>query len=219
MDSKDKNGWTALVWGAVKGQSEVAKILLDNGANVNSKDKKGFTALIVAVLAGQSEVAKILLDNGANPDLADSNGITAWDYAKNKPLIKQVLQDFLATKKQPEKQPKNAGKNERYYSDLWCESQGGKSQARLADNTLADCITDEYAVEFDFGKPHKSYECLGQAIHYAHITKLKPLCILIRSADISADDFAQAVSRITSPVEVQCMNVYGEIFPCPVAKE
>lgn len=66
---------------------------------------------------------------------------------------------------------------EKYYQNLWCSTWNGKQEVELFDYTRVDCITKNYAVEFDFAK--KWAECLGQALHYGDITGKKPACILI----------------------------------------
>lgn len=67
--------------------------------------------------------------------------------------------------------------NEKYYQNKWCSQWNGKQEVRLLDFTRVDCVTKNYAVEFDFAK--KWAECFGQATHYADITRKKPACILI----------------------------------------
>jgi ankyrin repeat protein len=68
VDAKDRNGWTALMWAADEGQTDVARQLLEKGADVNSKDKKGRTALM---LAGSQWTMKLLLEKGADVDAKD----------------------------------------------------------------------------------------------------------------------------------------------------
>lgn len=106
-----------------------------------------------------------------------------------------------------------ARKPEKYYVDLWCKAKGGEVNSILSDRTRPDCLLDDKVVEFDFGEKNKSYECSGQAQHYANLTGKEPLCILIRRPNMSDDDFARAVSKVVVPVE--CMDENGDIFPCP----
>ena len=63
-----ENGKTALMLAVVDGHSEVAKVLLDNGAAPNHANKIGQTALMGAASKGHSETAKVLLDNGADAE-------------------------------------------------------------------------------------------------------------------------------------------------------
>ena len=107
---------------------------------------------------------------------------------------------------------------ERDYSDAWCEARDGDSRAVLPDGTKPDCLLENVAVEFDFGRPQKAYECAGQAMHYARITRRKPVCILVKKVGITAGEFARAVRRVSPPVEVRCMNADGEMLDCPERK-
>lgn len=67
--------------------------------------------------------------------------------------------------------------NEAYYQNLWCSRWHGKAEYKLPDNTRIDCLTKNYAVEFDFAK--KWAESVGQSIHYGIMTGKKPAIILI----------------------------------------
>ena len=95
MNHEDKDGWTALMLAARYNQSEVAKVLLDNGANVNHDSKDDWTALMLAARNNQSEVAKVLLDNGANVNYEDKDGWTALRLAAryNYSEVAKVLLD------------------------------------------------------------------------------------------------------------------------------
>lgn len=66
---------------------------------------------------------------------------------------------------------------ESVYQNAYCNSINGKTEVELKDFTRVDCLTDEYAIEIDFGK--KWGECVGQALHYSHMTGKKPACALI----------------------------------------
>lgn len=41
---------------------------------------------------------------------------------------------------------------ERWYQEDWCAKTHGKTEVVFSDRTRCDCLTDEYAVEFDSGK-------------------------------------------------------------------
>lgn len=63
---------------------------------------------------------------------------------------------------------------EKWYQQQFC---GGAQEVRLSDGTRVDCLTDEYAVEFDFAP--KWAEAIGQSLYYAHKTQKKPAIVLI----------------------------------------
>ena len=53
----------------------------------------------------------------------------------------------------------------------------GKIEYTLDDKTRVDCLTDKYAIEYDYAR--KWAECIGQAQYYALKTNKKPACALI----------------------------------------
>ena len=53
--------------------TEIAKILIQNGANIESKDKYGWTSLHHSSIANEVEMAKLLLENSANIEALDNN--------------------------------------------------------------------------------------------------------------------------------------------------
>lgn len=65
-------------------------------------------------------------------------------------------------------------KVETYYVDKHCH---GQKEVRLKDNTRVDCLTEEYAYEYDWA--YKWSEAIGQALHYARMTGKKPGIVLI----------------------------------------
>ena len=67
--------------------------------------------------------------------------------------------------------------NEAYYQNAWCSRWHGIAEYQLPDYTMVDCLTKNYAVEFDFAK--KWAEAVGQSIHYGQMTGKKPAIILI----------------------------------------
>ncbi len=72
IDERDpKYGSTPLIYAAQAGHTDVVKLLLDNGADINAKTKLGQTALIQASLAGDADIVKLLLDRGAKLDAED----------------------------------------------------------------------------------------------------------------------------------------------------
>ena len=63
---------------------------------------------------------------------------------------------------------------EKWYQKQLCD---GAQEVRLSDGTRVDCLTDEFAVEFDFAP--KWAEAIGQSLHYARMTEKKPGIVLI----------------------------------------
>ena len=54
---------------------------------------------------------------------------------------------------------------EKQYQEKWCLENSGKLEVVLKSGERADCITEEYAIEFDFAK--KYTEAIGQSLLYS----------------------------------------------------
>lgn len=74
-------GWPPLIYAAFKGHAEVAEYLLGKGAEVNATTTNGSTALLFASRFGHLEVVEVLLKHHADPNLANDRGATAIDWA------------------------------------------------------------------------------------------------------------------------------------------
>lgn len=110
VNAKHKDGWTALMsavsgryWTLAKvfhglyeetalmpafesglsGRADVAKLLIQNGANVNAKAADGTTALMLATRSVGADVVQALLDYGADVNAKTADGTTALMYAVN----------------------------------------------------------------------------------------------------------------------------------------
>jgi tetratricopeptide (TPR) repeat protein len=69
----DINEWnfgTALIWAASENRLEIAKLLIDRGADVNSLGKNGWTALGCAAGEGYGDMIDLLISKGADIDQA-----------------------------------------------------------------------------------------------------------------------------------------------------
>jgi ankyrin repeat protein len=73
-----------LLIAALTGRKEIAKILLDNGAEVDSRADDGRTPLMLAASKGDNDLVSFLLKAGADPTLADKSGATASSLAMAK---------------------------------------------------------------------------------------------------------------------------------------
>lgn len=107
VNATSADGYTALMYTASYGNSEIVRFLLDKGADVNAQDKTGHTALMEAakqeldagdVMADYVGTVTALLDKGADVSVRDKYGRTALMYAdayglRNKGKIIQLLKD------------------------------------------------------------------------------------------------------------------------------
>lgn len=89
----EQGGYTPLLFAARMGDVESARILLENGADVNDKAPLGTSALVIAAHSGHRPLAELLLDNGANPNGMDA-GYSALHIAAQRgdaDLVKTLL--------------------------------------------------------------------------------------------------------------------------------
>lgn len=68
---------TVLMWAAMSGCDEIARILVTGGANVDEQTGDGSSALMMAAFSGYEGIVDLLLSRGARPDLRDQDGETA----------------------------------------------------------------------------------------------------------------------------------------------
>jgi len=67
-----------LLAAATNGETTLAQILIQGGANVEAIDKSGRTPLMLAAQRGHADTVQALLAAGANPDARDKQGFTAF---------------------------------------------------------------------------------------------------------------------------------------------
>ena len=83
VNKPTEKGETPLALAARLKDKEIAKILIDNGAqsSVNAQDIFGLTPLHEAILAGNGEAIKLLMAYGADPLIVTGEGKSALDLA------------------------------------------------------------------------------------------------------------------------------------------
>ena len=86
-DANDRNqgfwsGWTVLHRAANTGQTDIAELLIANGADVNATTADfRYTPLFWAVRRGHRAMAELLIRNGANVDATDARASTPLHHA------------------------------------------------------------------------------------------------------------------------------------------
>lgn len=91
--------------------------------------------------------------------------------------------------------PKNTF-NEAYYINTYCT---GQIEFELPDKTRVDCLTDEYAIEFDWAK--KWAESIGQSLYYAKMTGKKPaVAIIVKS--LKDARYIKRISKVDKDIKI-----------------
>ncbi|XP_074868515.1 protein phosphatase 1 regulatory subunit 12A isoform X8 [Carettochelys insculpta] len=104
-----KSGGTALHVAAAKGYTEVLKLLIQTGYDVNIKDYDGWTPLHAAAHWGKEEACRILVENLCDMETVNKVGQTAFDVADEDILgyleELQKKQNLLHSEKREKKSP------------------------------------------------------------------------------------------------------------------
>jgi ankyrin repeat protein len=77
----NKPGWTPLHYAAAKGHLDIMNLLLENNAYIDAEAPNGTTPLMMAAEYGTPDAVKLLLDAGADAQLKNALGMTALAFA------------------------------------------------------------------------------------------------------------------------------------------
>jgi len=107
---------TPLMRAAWEGQTDICKLLLDKGADINALSRTGWSALMSSAYRGKCDTVKLLLERGADPTFKDHHdGETAIDAAKsnNHDEIVAILEKAISQGKKEDKGHDQASPNKR----------------------------------------------------------------------------------------------------------
>jgi ankyrin repeat protein len=76
VNARQADGATALSWAAMRNNTQIARSLLDAGADPDLANDLGIGPLALAIRNGSAEMTSLLLEHGADANLARDNGET-----------------------------------------------------------------------------------------------------------------------------------------------
>ena len=85
-----------MLWAIKRKRTDIAKILIESGADINHEDNEGTHIIHYAVFSGSYELLELLINAGAKLKAKDQYGLTALVYAlkeKNPQMIK-IIKDY-----------------------------------------------------------------------------------------------------------------------------
>lgn len=103
ISKKDDKGFPPLIMACYTSQNDVAKFLLETGADLNAQDAADNTALMGVSYKGILDIASILIEQGADVNIQNSQGYTALMFAamfNQEEIIRLLIQhtaDILIT--------------------------------------------------------------------------------------------------------------------------
>ena len=94
VNARDDSNKTALMYASLRGHSDIAKLLIDKGADINACSDNYDTALILTTTKGNVDIAKLLIKKGANVHQQNNNLKTALmgaSFNGNYDLVKLII--------------------------------------------------------------------------------------------------------------------------------
>ncbi|RQO38537.1 hypothetical protein DBR37_01170 [Herminiimonas sp. KBW02] len=78
----NKSGWTALHYAAACGDSEIVRVLVKQGAELDARSPNNTTPMMMAARGGFIYSVKVLSDAGADASIKNDVGMSAIDFAR-----------------------------------------------------------------------------------------------------------------------------------------
>jgi uncharacterized protein len=97
IEMRNPKGHTLLMLAAYNDHYDLAKLLIENGADVNTADDVGSSALMGVSFKGYNDLVHLLIQNGANPAHKNLAGQDAMQFAImfGRTDTAKILSDYL----------------------------------------------------------------------------------------------------------------------------
>lgn len=97
---------------------------------------------------------------------------------------------------------------EKEYQDAWCSKAKGVQEYKLDDKARVDCLTEEYAIEFDFAP--KWAESVGQALYYGIKTGKTPGVVLIMEDEENEGQHMDRLKAVADKYKIKVWKMTPE---------
>ncbi len=94
---------------------------------------------------------------------------------------------------------------EREYQEVWAKQNSGITEYVLPDKARVDCVTKEYAIEFDFAK--KWAESIGQSLYYATVLNKKAGIVLIMESPLKDRKYLKRVNAVAEKYDIKVWTI------------
>ena len=94
---------------------------------------------------------------------------------------------------------------EKEYQNVWCKANGGALEVVLYDKARVDCVTPDYAIEFDFAK--KWGEAIGQSLYYGTVLNKQSGIVLIMEDGYKDKKYLDRVSMVAKKHNIKVWTI------------
>uniref|UniRef100_A0A2H8TLC4 NAD(+) ADP-ribosyltransferase n=1 Tax=Melanaphis sacchari TaxID=742174 RepID=A0A2H8TLC4_9HEMI len=220
INSKDRTGFTALMYACCNGWLQLVEFLVDHGADIELKDyQSGETALFFAVRYNHVHIVKYLLSKGADKDVVDKKYQTVYRIAENKNMV-AILKLLNIDYKNEQLEVYYSEEEHPYWNEVMTELENGfsldiksfletLSMDIYADNLISNNITfknlltgsnDQFV---DMGitlSPHR--KLLATALKCFHTWNWSNNSLYVKKSDINTERIAQTLGIIVRQLHV-----------------
>ena len=210
---KDNVGLTPL---HLTSNMEIARTLLENGADAEARAKDGRTPLLSASHWGHAEVVRVLLHHGANIAVRAYDGTTALHLASKKEVARMLLESgadqTIKCKKgwtpllalSSRGHAESAGFLLECGADLAARASDGSSALHLASNTAVARVLLKHGADMT-ARNNKGWTPLHSVSHWGH-AEIAQLLLLKRGASLAARTYDGSTAlHLASRKEVACV--------------
>ncbi len=100
---------------------------------------------------------------------------------------------------------------EKEYQNQWCRQQNGQTEYILNDKTRIDCLTNDYAIEFDFAS--KWAESIGQSLYYGLCTGKTSGIVLIMENPQKDMKYLNRLNEVAKKYNIKVWTMTPEDMP------